>query len=34
MELTRSVPSIGGPVRGLDPATLPEPEPAQPEESL
>lgn len=34
MELTRSIPSIGGPVRGLDPSTLPEREPAPPEENL
>jgi hypothetical protein len=34
MELTRSVPSIGAPVRGLDPSTLPAPEAAPPEENL
>jgi hypothetical protein len=33
MELTRSMPSIGGPVRGLDPSTLPAREPAQEERS-
>ena len=34
MELGRSVPQVGGPVRGLDPATLPPPEPVPPEENL
>ncbi len=34
MELTRSVPSIGAPVRGLDPSALPAPEAVAPEENL
>jgi hypothetical protein len=34
MELTRSVPSIGAPVRGLDPSTLLAPEAVPPEENL
>lgn len=33
MELTRSVPSIGAPVRGLDPSVLPAPETVAPEEN-
>ena len=32
MELTRSIPSIGAPVRGLDPSTLPAREPSTREE--
>lgn len=34
MDLTRSVPSIGSPVRGLDPSTLPPRDALPPEENL
>lgn len=34
MDLMRSVPSIGAPVRGIDPSSLPAPEPSSEEENL
>jgi hypothetical protein len=34
MELTRSVPSIGGPVRGIDPSRLPPPQTSPEEDTI